>query len=189
MHSITFALNSVIVVQLLQTCQGNRQTTYNIAVLFWIICGSLLLLLVFTVVQDEFNVQEKIMEALQNQRYRSNQTSMIIDPDLSPSTVYDASILVGHSKSMNKNVESKSCSQPCDKECINNIDECTTSVCSMNERIYNTECIDLYPYSSNPMNNNINVQAIGKEIHQPLMDHGICNSNPSVPILTNNLKS
>lgn len=72
----------VLVVQLLNACHGNRQETYNIAVLFWLVCGTLLLCLVLTVVRDVDAVQERIIETLrtdQNQAFRGSTSNIAIN--------------------------------------------------------------------------------------------------------------
>lgn len=59
-------LGPVFIVQLLQACNGDRTKAFNIAIYFWIFCGVILLMLTFTVIQDEINVQNKILLSMKN---------------------------------------------------------------------------------------------------------------------------
>lgn len=50
----------------IKACGGNRREAFNVVVLFWLFCGSLLLVLTQTVVKDEAAVQLAVREALED---------------------------------------------------------------------------------------------------------------------------
>lgn len=54
----------MIVVALIEACQGDRRTAFTIVTLFWMIGGALLLLLVCTVEADEQRVQDTVRASL-----------------------------------------------------------------------------------------------------------------------------
>lgn len=60
MYVITLAL----VVIFINACNGDRREAFNIVVLFWLVCGVLLLLLTRTVLHDEEVVQESVKQSM-----------------------------------------------------------------------------------------------------------------------------
>jgi hypothetical protein len=90
MHHHADFISLVIIVQMLKACNGDRRygrsypprntfqnpcmirRTYNIAISFWLFCGVLLFLLVFTVIEDENKVQANILESIQGKRYQAD---------------------------------------------------------------------------------------------------------------------
>mmetsp|Transcript_5873 Transcript_5873/g.9687 ORF Transcript_5873/g.9687 Transcript_5873/m.9687 type:complete len:655 (+) Transcript_5873:171-2135(+) len=60
-------LGPAIVVLFIDMCHGNRREAFNIVVLFWALCGTLLLLLTQTVRYDEAIVQQSVKQAMVQQ--------------------------------------------------------------------------------------------------------------------------
>lgn len=57
-------LGPALVVVMISACGGNRREAFNIVVLFWLFCGTLLTCLALTVVKDEETVHSQVTESL-----------------------------------------------------------------------------------------------------------------------------
>lgn len=83
-------LGPAAVVLFIKMCNGNRREAFNIVVLFWLFCGTMLLLLIVTVKHDEDTVQKTVKESVLNnqEKQRDNINSsqlLIIRDDANPS--------------------------------------------------------------------------------------------------------
>lgn len=95
-------LGPALVVLIIQSYQGDRRTAFNVVTLFWLICGFLLFLLIFTVPDDILQVQAAVRQALLRQHSRNSDSyqSQSSLPD-SPTCSFSKSPLVASATSAN----------------------------------------------------------------------------------------